>query len=103
LFYNKLVVVEARSEGPKLFKHAVIYINKATSKGNFAEHSNNRRSRQSDLLFLAFHKEKPSPIEATVRLLLQQVFIFHDLYMPNMSYSACCNVPYLLQRPKKCP
>jgi len=41
-------------------------------------HSNHRRSRHSDLLFLAFHKEKPSPSGATVSLLLQQVFIFHD-------------------------
>ena len=42
-------------------------------KEAFLVHSNNRGSRRSDLLFLAFHKENPSPSGATVSLLLQQV------------------------------
>lgn len=32
-----------------------------------------------------------------------RLLISHDwhFYMPNMSFFACCNVPYLLQKPKK--
>ena len=69
----------------------------------FQSTTTNRRSRQSDLLFLAFHKEKPSPSGATVSLLLQQGFIFHDwhFYMPNMSYFACCSVPYFQKEVKE--
>jgi len=46
---------------------------KAANQRVFCRAQEQLNTRHSDLLFLAFHKEKPSPNGANVSLLLQQV------------------------------
>ena len=73
LFGQQLAKVEAQRECPKLLKCTVMYINKATSKGEVFRIQQQLNIRQPDMLFLTFHKEKSSP---SVRFLYQQVSFF---------------------------
>lgn len=94
---SKLAAVEAQREGPKLFKYAIMFINKANDKGKFSQYNKELNIRPSDLLFLTFHKENPSPSGATVILLLQQVsyFMIHSGSAKNVHPFCAAKVPFL--------